>query len=87
MVSAPLMQGKVQKLSAKVYEELPPGRSKINQALEFILSTPGVTTAFCGMKELKHFEENRASLDEPVWPLETWHQASEILGLQIAKKE
>lgn len=87
MISAPLMQGKVTQVSNHVFEALPEGRSKANQALEFILSSPGLSTTFCGMKQLKHIEENTSLLHTPAWSKEVWYEACATLGVEPAKKD
>lgn len=81
MISASLMQGQV-KLCKRVFEQLPAGKSPMAQALEFVLSTPRVCTAFCGMKKLPHWEENRTVLHEANWSQETWIKACQSLGIQ-----
>lgn len=87
LVSNPLMQGKVLQLSNRMFEELPTGKSHVQKALEFILSTPGICTAFSGMRSTQHIEENISLLHDPVWSEETWNSATETLGLQLAKSE
>lgn len=87
MISAPLMQGKVTRISNHVFEALPEGKSKATQSLEFVLSTPGVCTTFCGLKQKEHFEENISLLHTPVWPKETWYEACETLGVAPAKQD
>ncbi len=63
MVSAPLMQSQTAFLCKRVFEELPPAPTPMIQCLEYVLSTPEVCTAFCGMKQMKHWEENRRVLE------------------------
>lgn len=81
MASASLMQSQVTHLSPRVFEKLPPEKSPILQALQFVLSSP-VTTAFVGMKQLAHWEENREALFLPTWPQETWKEACTSLGIK-----
>lgn len=81
MVSAPLMQSQVAHLSPRVFEKLPPEKSPILQALQFVLSAP-ITTAFVGMKQLAHWEENREVLFLPNWSQETWEEACISLGIK-----
>lgn len=83
MVSAPLMQSQVAHLPPRVFEKLPPERLPMLQALQFVLSTPFVTTAFVGMKQKQHWEENREALFSPVWTEEVWKQACTSLGVPI----
>lgn len=80
LVFAPFMQGQIRQMPKRVFESLPPGRSPLMQALEFVLSTPGICTSFCGMKSKEHWEENRQILQEPNWSEEAWEQASHSLG-------
>ncbi len=81
MASAALMQSQVGQLCRKVFEELPPGETRMIQSLEFVLSTPDICSAFCGMKRLEHWEENRKVLFEPAWPRDVWEKACRSLGV------
>ena len=81
MVSSPLMQSQVKYLSRKVFDLLPSTASPILKALEFVLSTPHVCTAFCGMKHPFHWEENKKVLNSPIWPADLWIKATESLGI------
>jgi len=85
-VSAPLMQGKVLRLSSQMFQRLPPAKSKMAQALEWVISTPNVCSAFCGMTHKAHLEENCAVLHTPMLSLEDWTQSCQTLGLPKAKK-
>lgn len=79
MASAPLMQSQVSRLSRRVFEALPPAESRFAQSLEFVLSTPQFTTAFCGMKKKEHWEENKKILLESAWMNETWFKSYQAL--------
>lgn len=80
IISSPLMQGQV-KLCKNIFSQFPPAKSTMSQALEFVLSTPQVCSAICGMKKLEHWEENRSLLQTADWPLETWTKATQLIGL------
>lgn len=87
MVSAPLMHGQVNQICKRVFEKLPASHSPVTQALQFVLSTPAVCSAFCGMKTGTHLEENRTILREDNWPFESWVKASHVLGLPKSSSE
>ncbi len=72
MISAPLMQSQAAALCKRVFDSLPQAQSHMIQCLEFVLSTPEVCTAFCGMKKLDHWEENRKVLGQAAWPQDVW---------------
>ncbi|MDW8299630.1 MAG: aldo/keto reductase [Anaerolineae bacterium] len=66
MVSAPLMQGRLSAIgSPKIAAAFPELRSKAQQALQFVRSTPGVCTALIGMARAAHVSENLALTDLP----------------------
>ena len=55
---APLMRGRaLGRLSAPVARALPGLTSDAQRCLQFARSTPGITTALAGMRELKHVED------------------------------
>lgn len=86
MASAVLMQGYVKQLPKRVFEQLPKRKSDMAQAIEFVLSTPGICTGFCGMKRLEHWSENATILQEPSWSSENWAKACESVGLPVAEE-
>ena len=86
MASATLMQGHVKQFPKRVFELLPKGKFPLVQALEFVLSTPGICSGFCGMKKLEHWTENANVLQEPNWSDENWTKACESLGLPVAEE-
>jgi aryl-alcohol dehydrogenase-like predicted oxidoreductase len=45
------------------------------RSIQFVRSTPGVTTALVGMKQLKHVEENMRTARVPPAP---WEQYSKL---------
>lgn len=83
MISAPLMQAQVAHLNLRVFESLPQEKTPMLQALQFVLSTPEITTAFVGMKQPNHFEENREALFTPTWEKEKWLAACTSLGIKL----
>lgn len=57
--SAPLMQSQLlRKLPAKVTDAFPGYDSAAACLLAFVINTPGVTAAMCGMKQLSHVDAN-----------------------------
>ena len=71
MISAPLMQANVLRLPQAVYGQIAGNESSIQKALNFVLSSPGVTSAMVGMKQIKHVDENRHVLTLPDWDVPT----------------
>ena len=59
MCSASILQGQLARNLPPIVGEVFPGlESDAQRSLQFIRSTPGVTTALVGMKQLSHVEEN-----------------------------
>lgn len=83
MISSPLMQSQVSYLSNRLFEHFPEADSKIVQALEFVLSTPFICTAFCGMMHAEHVEQNSHLLKKPLWSIETWKQVCASIGISL----
>ena len=54
------------------------------QSLQFVLSTPAIGTAFAGMKQMKHWEENRKALASAAWSAKEWKAAR--LSLVVLNK-
>jgi aryl-alcohol dehydrogenase-like predicted oxidoreductase len=50
---------------AQLADFLPDLESHAQMAIQFARSTPGVTTALVGMKQIEHVRENVALLDTP----------------------
>lgn len=71
MISAPLMQAGVLRLPQSLYGRIAGDESSVQKALNFVLSSPGVTAAMVGMKEWRHVEENRQVLKMPDWDVPT----------------
>jgi aryl-alcohol dehydrogenase-like predicted oxidoreductase len=53
------------------------------RALQFVRSTPGVTTALVGMKQQKHVEENLQTARVPPAP---WEQYSKLFQTNESAK-
>ncbi|MBX3066937.1 MAG: aldo/keto reductase [Anaerolineae bacterium] len=66
MTSASLHQGRLATpIMAQLAEFLPDLESHAQMAIQFARSTPGVTTALVGMKQIDHVRDNLALLDIP----------------------
>ncbi|MBX3064000.1 MAG: aldo/keto reductase, partial [Anaerolineae bacterium] len=66
MTSASLHQGRLATpIMAQLAEFLPDLESHAQMAIQFARSTPGVTTALVGMKQIDHVRDNLALLDTP----------------------
>jgi aryl-alcohol dehydrogenase-like predicted oxidoreductase len=66
MVSAPLYQGRLANpIMPQLAEVIPGLASDAQRAIQFVRSSPGVTTALVGMKNVEHVIENLAVLDVP----------------------
>ncbi len=79
--SSCLMQSQVMHLPASFYEKLPVAPTPAIQAIEFVLSTPGVLAAYVGMKKLEHVVQNGRTLLEPTWSKESWDSVRSVLSL------
>lgn len=72
MTSAPLHQGRLATpIMAQLETFLPGMESHAQMALQFARSTPGVTTALVGMKDIEHVKENLDLLDRAPATAET----------------
>jgi aryl-alcohol dehydrogenase-like predicted oxidoreductase len=58
MASAPLHQGQLTRLPPMMSEYIPGLATDAQRAIQFVRSTPGVTTALVGMKTPAHVDEN-----------------------------
>jgi aryl-alcohol dehydrogenase-like predicted oxidoreductase len=58
VASASILQGQLTRLPADVAAKLPGLHSDTQRAIQFVRSTPGVTTALVGMRGRQHVEEN-----------------------------
>lgn len=74
--SASLLQGQVARnLPDDLRAALDGGlETDAQRALQFVRSTPGVTTALVGMSRLEHVEENLRLVGTPLVPAETFHR-------------
>lgn len=82
LVSAPLMQGKVLALRQQVFEKLPSEESPALQALQFVVSSPLCTTAFVGMRQMEHAQEDRKVLAKASWSKKIWEEARASMGVK-----
>ena len=71
MVSASLLQSRLSRLPLGLDTHLPGPFTSAQRALQFVRSTPGVTTALVGMKQRQHVLENLALAQQP--PLDAEH--------------
>lgn len=69
MISAPLLQGQLSSLPASLAHKIPGNLTAAQKALQFVTSTPSVTSAMVGMKTVAHVEENLKVLALPNWDL------------------
>lgn len=60
VVSASLLQSRLATLPGRLDERIPGLSTSAQRAVQFVRSTPGVTTALAGMKRRAHVEENLA---------------------------
>jgi aryl-alcohol dehydrogenase-like predicted oxidoreductase len=76
MCSASVLQGQLTRNLPGIISETFEGMETDGQrALQFVRSTPGVTTALVGMKQLSHVEENlRTARVAPA----SWEQYSKL---------
>ncbi|HEX9788548.1 MAG TPA: aldo/keto reductase [Candidatus Binatia bacterium] len=76
MCSASVLQGQLTRNLPEMIRETFQGLETDGQrALQFVRSTPGVTTALVGMKQLSHVEENLKTACTPPAP---WEQYSKL---------
>jgi aryl-alcohol dehydrogenase-like predicted oxidoreductase len=60
VASASMLQGQLARLPADVAAAMPDLKTDAQRAIQFVRSTPGITTALVGMKGRRHVEENLA---------------------------
>jgi len=76
MCSASVLQGQLSRnLPAIIRETFDNMETDSQRALQFVRSTPGVTTALVGMKQLQHVDENLKTALRPPAP---WEQYSKL---------
>ena len=66
IISASLLQSRLTRLSASFETYIPGLTTSAQRAVQFVRSTPGVTTALVGMKQAAHVEENLALARQPL---------------------
>ena len=66
MISASLLQSRLAHLSAAMEARIPGLSTSAQRAIQFVRSTPGVTTALVGMKRRAHVEDNLALAAQPL---------------------
>ena len=70
MISASLLQQKLSRLPEAIDAAIPGLATSAQRAIQFVRSTPGVTTALVGIKQRSHVEENMALSQQPLLPPE-----------------
>jgi aryl-alcohol dehydrogenase-like predicted oxidoreductase len=76
MCSASILQGQLaSNLPAMIGEALPGLATDAQRSIQFVRSTPGVTTALVGMKRIDHVDEN---LQTALIPPANWEQYSKL---------
>ncbi|MBI2083689.1 MAG: aldo/keto reductase [Deltaproteobacteria bacterium] len=67
--SASILQGKILgSLPSSLQGQFPDSKTDAQRALQFVLSTPGITAALVGMKRKGHVQENLQCLTFPILP-------------------
>lgn len=66
VISGSLLQSQLTRLPASIETAIPGLATSAQRALQFVRSTPGVTTALVGMKQRAHVEENLALAHHPL---------------------
>ncbi|HET8562309.1 MAG TPA: aldo/keto reductase, partial [Candidatus Binatia bacterium] len=80
MCSASILQGQLAcNLPSMIGDALQGLESDSQRALQFVRSTPGVTTALVGMKQVQHVEENLKTSQFPPAP---WEQYSKLFQVE-----
>lgn len=84
IISTPLMQGRLATaLPQSFHHAFPRFPNDAQRALDFVISTPWVTSAMVGMKDIHHIEENCRIMSDPTLTSLQW--AAEIDQLQDLK--
>ena len=73
MISASLLQGRLTRLPTSLESYIPGLATASQRAVQFVRSSPGVTTALVGMKQRLHVEENLALAQHPLLAEERIH--------------
>lgn len=66
VASASLLQQQLTTLPASLARRIPNLSTSAQRALQFVRSTPGLTTALVGMKQMAHVEDNLALAQQPL---------------------
>lgn len=84
MCSASVLQGQLSRNLPPIVAEAFTGlATDAQRALQFVRSTPGVTTALIGMKQQKHVEENLQTASIAPAP---WEQYSKLFQANESAK-
>jgi len=65
-ISASLLQGRLAELPSRMSDHIPDLATSAQRAVQFVRSTPGVTTALVGMKQTAHVEDILALARHPL---------------------
>ena len=68
VASASLLQGKLTRLPQPLHAAIPHATTDAQRALQFVRSTPGITTALVGTQRRAHVEENLQVARQPLVP-------------------
>jgi aryl-alcohol dehydrogenase-like predicted oxidoreductase len=80
MSSASILQGQLARnLPSMIGDALQGLETDSQRAIQFVRSTPGVTTALVGMKQLQHVEENLTAAHVPPAP---WEEYSKLFQVE-----
>lgn len=78
-ISAPLMQSQVAQIPPALYAKMPGDGTPMQKALQFVTSSPGVSSAMVGMKDVRHLEENKKVLSLANWRVEDLQNVARLL--------
>ena len=74
VISASLLQSRLAQLPKSLEARIPGLSTSAQRAVQFVRSTPGVTSALVGMKQRAHVEENLALAQHPLLAADALHQ-------------
>lgn len=77
--SAPLLQSQLLHLPNSLTKKFPDNLTLAQKEIQFVVSTPGVTSAMVGMKGVDHVEENMEVMKVENWDLSTLQQVCDLL--------
>lgn len=78
-VSAPLLQSNIKNLPQDLFDRMPGQGTSMQKALDFVLSSPGVTAAMVGMKSKGHLDENKGVLTTDPWDIQDLQVIASLL--------